>query len=63
MAEIARRKIDETSRTQRTFVDAGYLRETVVTGVLPIFSLNPEKLEEAKAFLDADEVSSEPTKE
>jgi hypothetical protein len=57
MAEIARRKVDETSRALRTLVETGYLRETIVTGAPPIFSLNPEKLEEAKAFLDADETS------
>ena len=49
--EVIRRKVDETYHALTWLVEHEYIRETMAAGSESIFSLNGDRLAEAKAFL------------
>ena len=49
--EYITRKVDETQRALAWLVAQGYLRETSSAGSGPIYSLNPDKVDQACEFL------------
>jgi hypothetical protein len=54
LEEIARRRIEDTRHALKWLVEEGYLRETLVAGWAPIFKINSDRLEQAKAYLARD---------
>ena len=49
--EVVRRKVEETQRALTWLVDRKYLCETVAVGRSPIFSLNSDKVDDARVLL------------
>jgi len=62
LSEVVHRKVDETRAALYWLVEQSLLLETRSPGVGPIFSLNPEKIAEAQAILDARAQTSSPKK-
>ena len=51
--EVATRKVEETRKALEWLVRQKYLSKTMVAGGDPVFSLNPDNIAKAKAFLSA----------
>jgi hypothetical protein len=51
--EVATRKVEETRKALEWLVRQKYLSKTMVAGGDPVFSLNPDNIDKAKAFLSA----------
>ncbi len=51
MDEVIRRKLDETSTVLEGLVARGYLTRSISPGGIATFSLNPERVDEARQFL------------
>lgn len=51
MDEVIRRKLDETEAALECLVAQGYLMSSISPGGTATFSLNPERIEEARQFL------------
>src|SRR6266852_1056383 len=49
--EVISRKVGETYQALAWLVEQDFVRETTAAGIEPIFSLNSNRLAEAKAFL------------
>lgn len=49
--EVVRRKVEETRKALEWLVRQKYLSKTMVAGGEPVFSLNPDNIAKAKAFL------------
>jgi hypothetical protein len=54
------RALTETGRALEWLVEQGYLRKVSVPGSEYVFSLNPEKWEEAAAFMQPPDTSPSP---
>ncbi len=61
--EMIRRKVEETHRALAWLVEHEYVRETIAAGIESIFSLNLDRLAEAKAFLAGEELLAGEKKE
>jgi len=62
LEEAVHRKVNETSAALQWLVERGYLLQTLSPGVGPIFSLNRNKISEAREFVAAADVSKSSSK-
>jgi hypothetical protein len=60
LEETVHRKVSETSAALEWLAERGYLHKRVSSSVDPIFSLNQNKIREARKFLATAEVSRSP---